>query len=117
MPNQNSPQQDIDHVYRVIDKLDLAIDKLADVSSDIKQILAVHETRIDANEALMDRHFVQMDGIHQRIGNLRDDMNSESESIRAELSKLHQWKWMIMGGAAVVSALISAGVHMPGING
>ena len=114
MPQNN---QDIDHVYRVIDKLDLAIDKLAEVSSDIKQILAVHETRIDQTEALMDRSFSQMDGIHQRIGNLRDDMNSESESIRSELSKLHQWKWMIMGGAAVVSSLISMGVHMPGIGG
>ena len=114
MPQNN---QDIDHVYRVIDKLDLAIDKLAEVSSDIKQILAVHETRIDQQEALMDRSFSQMDGIHQRIGNLRDDMNSESESIRSELSKLHQWKWMIMGGAAVVSSLISMGVHIPEIGG
>lgn len=110
-------QNDIDHVYRVIDKLDLAIDKLADVSSDIKQILAVHETRIDQTEALMDRTYAQMDGIHQRIGNLRDDFNGESESIRAELSKLHQWKWMIMGGAAVVSSLISMGVHLPSVNG
>ena len=82
MPQDN---KDIDHVYKVIDKLDLAIDKLADVSSDIKQILAVHETRLDQSEAIMDRHFVQMDGIHQRIGNLRDDMNKESEEIRKEL--------------------------------
>ena len=48
MPQDN---KDIDHVYKVIDKLDLAIDKLADVSSDIKQILAVHETRLDQSEA------------------------------------------------------------------
>lgn len=111
------PKQDIDHVYRVIDKLDEAIDKLADVSSDIKQILAVHETRLDQSEAIMDRHFVQMDSIHQRIGNLRDDMNKESAEIRDELSKFHQWKWMIMGGAAVISALVSMGWHMPIING
>ena len=47
-------KNDIDHVYKVIDKLDTAIDKLADVSSDIKQILAVHETRLDQSEAIMD---------------------------------------------------------------
>lgn len=111
------PKQDIDHVYRVIDKLDEAIDKLADVSSDIKQILAVHETRLDQSEAIMDRHFVQMDSIHQRIGNLRDDMNKESAEIRDELAKFHQWKWMIMGGAAVISAIVSMGWHMPIING
>lgn len=116
MPAENK-QTDIDHVYKVIDKLDTAIDKLADVSSDIKQILAVHETRLDQSEAIMDRHFVQMDAIHQRIGNVRDDMNKETGELKDAIAKLHQWKWMIMGGAAVVSALISAGVHMPGISG
>ena len=110
-------KNDIDHVYRVIDKLDVAIDKLADVSNDIKQILAVHETRIDNTEALVDRHFSQMDAIHKRIGTLRDDLNQESAEIREELSKFHQWKWMLMGGAAVVSTLISMGWHMPIING
>ena len=109
--------KEIEHVYRVIDKLDEAIDKLTDVSGDIKQILAVHETRLDQSEAIMDRHFVQMDAIHQRIGNLRDDMNKESSEIRDELAKFHQWKWMIMGGAAVVSALISMGWHMPLMGG
>ena len=33
-------KQELDQVYQVINKLDTAIDKLADVSSDIKQILA-----------------------------------------------------------------------------
>lgn len=109
------PKQDIDHVYRVIDKLDEAIDKLADVSSDIKQILAVHETRLDQNENIMERHFVQMDAIHQRVSALRDDMNTESSRIMEEISALQQWKWMIMGGAALISGLISMGVHFPGV--
>ena len=106
---------DIDHVYRVIDKLDEAIDKLADVSSDIKQILAVHETRLDQNENIMERHFVQMDAIHQRVSSLRDDMTTESALIREEISVLQQWKWAVVGGAALVSGLISMGVHLPGI--
>ena len=38
---------ELEHIIKVVDKLDLAIDKLSDVSSDIRKILAVHETRID----------------------------------------------------------------------
>ena len=68
-------KQELDQVYQVINKLDTAIDKLADVSSDIKQILAVHEQRLDQTENIMERHFVQMDAVHSRVSQLRDDMN------------------------------------------
>ena len=101
------------HIIKVVDKLDLAIDKLSDVSSDIKQILAVHESRIDSAENVMERHFVQQDAIHQRIGKLRDEMNKESQEIREDIAKLQQWKWMVMGGAAIVSAMIGMGIHFP----
>lgn len=106
-------ETEIEHIIKVVDKLDLAIDKLSDVSSDIKQILAVHETRIDQAETIMERHFVQQDAIHQRIGNLRDEMNKESQEIREDIAKLQQWKWMVMGGAAIVSAMIGMGIHFP----
>ena len=98
---------DIDHVYRVIDKLDEAITKLADLSSDIKQILAVHETRLDQNENIMERHFVQMDAIHQRVSSLRDDMNTAHAEVLAEIGLLQQWKWMVMGGAMALSSGIA----------
>ena len=39
--------KDVQHLYKVIDKLDTAIEKLSDVSTDIKSILAVHEQRLD----------------------------------------------------------------------
>ena len=113
MPTEKKESNEIAHIIKVVDKLDLAIDKLSDVSSNIKQILAVHETRIDQAETIMERHFVQMDSVHQRIGNLRDDMNRESAEIREDIASLKQWKWMIVGGAAVVSALIGAGFHLP----
>ena len=101
------------HIIKVVDKLDLAIDKLSDVSSDIRKILAVHETRIDSAENVMERHFVQQDAIQQRIGKLRDEMTKESQEIREDIAKLQQWKWMVLGGAAVVSAMIGMGIHFP----
>ena len=61
----------------------------------------------------MERHFVQQDAIHQRIGKLRDEMTKESQDIREDIAKLQQWKWMVMGGAAIVSAMIGMGFHIP----
>ena len=114
MANQ-SPDNNDEHIYRILDKLDLAIDKLVDVSNDIKTILAVHETRIDQTNNIVDRHHVAIDAVHIRIGKLRDECTAAETDIREELNKIHQYKWMILGGAAVVSSLISMGVHMPGI--
>jgi hypothetical protein len=115
MANQ-SPDNKDDHIYRVIEKLDTAIIKLVDLSSDIKTILAVHETRIDQTNDMVDRQHVQIDGVHQRIGALRDDCSKAETEIRAELGKIQNWKWMILGGAAVISSAISMGVHLPGIS-
>lgn len=99
--------KDLDPIYKTIDKLDQAIDKLADVSGDIKQILAVHEQRLDQTENIMERHFVQMDAVHNRVSNLRDDMNEAEARITARINELEKWKWQIMGGAAVIASLIS----------
>ena len=57
MPTAKSNKTELDHIVRVVEKLDTAIDKLTDVSSDIKQILAVHESRLDQTETIMERHF------------------------------------------------------------
>ena len=104
----------IDQVYKVINKLDTAIDKLADVSSDIKQILAVHEQRLDQTETIMDRHFTQMDAVHSRVSQLRDDMNEAEKRLIAELNDINKWRWQMMGAAPGVAALISiAGKLLP----
>ncbi len=100
-------KQELDQVYQVINKLDTAIDKLADVSSDIKQILAVHEQRLDQTENIMERHFVQMDAVHSRVSQLRDDMNEAEKRLMSELNDINKWRWQMMGAAAGVAALVS----------
>lgn len=99
--------KELDQVYQVINKLDTAIDKLADVSSDIKQILAVHEQRLDQTENIMERHFVQMDAVHSRVSQLRDDMNDAEKRLLTEIGDINKWRWQMMGAAAGVAALIS----------
>ena len=99
--------KDLDQVYQVINKLDTAIDKLADVSSDIKQILAVHEQRLDQTESIMERHFTQMDAVHGRVSQLRDDMNGAEKRLMQELNDINKWRWQMMGAAAGVAALVS----------
>ena len=92
--------KDLDQVYQVINKLDTAIDKLADVSSDIKQILAVHEQRLDQTESIMERNFTQMDAVHGRVSQLRDDMNGAEKRLMLELNDINKWRWQMMGSSS-----------------
>lgn len=105
-------EHDLQNLYKVIDKLDAAIDKLADVSSDIKQILAVHETRLDQAETLMERHFVQMDAVHSRISSLRDDMGRSEREIIERIDVIEKWKWQVIGAAGGIGMAVSFFVHI-----
>ena len=105
MDSQTPQGQGLDQMYRIIDKLDQAIVKLADVSSDIKQILAVHENRLDQNETIMERSFVQLDAVHSRVSALRDDMNKQSNLIMQEINDINKWRWQMIGASAVVASV------------
>ena len=107
MTTAKSNKTELDHIVRVVEKLDTAIDKLTDVSSDIKQILAVHESRLDQTETIMERHFTQMDAVHNRVSNLRDDMNSAQKELLEKIGDINKWRWQVMGGAMAIAALIS----------
>ena len=107
MPTAKSNITELDHIVRVVEKLDTAIDKLTDVSSDIKQILDVHESRLDQTETIMERHFTQMDAVHNRVSNLRDDMNSAQKELLEKIGDINKWRWQVMGGAMAIAALIS----------
>ena len=50
--NIESLKKDLENVNNIQDKLDTAIDKLTDVSSSIKSMLAVHEEKITRQEKI-----------------------------------------------------------------
>lgn len=112
MSDEHQIRSDVEYLYKVIDKLDTAIDKLADVSSDVKQILAVHETRLDQNESIMERSFVQLDAVHQRVSALRDDVNMTEKDILHKINEINKWRWQVVGGAAAIAFIVSALGHM-----
>lgn len=100
-------------------RLDLAIDKLSDVSADIKAVLAVHETKFDNQEALNNTYYDQIEKLHARIGELRDDNHEQHrdmiqmiepkiERIENRLSSMEKWRWIVVGAAAFAGFLISS---------
>ena len=80
-----------------VQKLDSAIEKIAEVNTNVSKMLAVHEEKISKQE--------EIDGIlFTKIDELRDKMDRDHVSIRSRLSVLERRGWTAIGalGAVVI---------------
>ena len=117
-------------------RLDSAIEKIADVSSSLHTIMAVHEEKLARQEDALNEQENQLrdniQELHSRITTnakethsamgdmerrLLDQMNEHSKKeeehfrkMREELSSrvgvLEKWKWLIVGGSIVAGFII-----------
>jgi hypothetical protein len=96
-------QQDMAKVGMLVDRLDTTIDKLADISSNVSNLLAVHETKLSAQEIiskqtvdLVEKRRTETDEklqtIHARISSgekeLSDKIDTQYDDIMAELKEM-----------------------------
>ena len=80
-----------------VQKLDSAIEKIAEVNTNVSKMHAVHEEKISKQE--------EIDGIlFTKIDELRDKMDRDHVSIRSRLSVLERKAWTAIGalGAVVI---------------
>ena len=125
-------KRDIEDVKSIHGRLDVAIDKLTDVSNCINRMLAVHEEKLSRQEEasydlekqiesrrseLLDK----IDDLHSRITtNTKEIMisareqheaqNKEIQKIREDLSGrigvMEKWRHVLVGGSIVVGFLL-----------
>ena len=117
---------------KIHDRLDVAIEKLTDVSNSINRMLAVHEEKLtrqeesifEAEQQIETRRaevLKQIDELHSRIttntkeimtaaANQHAAQNKEIQKIRDELISrvgvLEKWRHVLIGGSIVVGFLL-----------
>jgi len=84
---------------KLYDRLDVAIERLTNISHEIKQVLVVHETKLDVQEELNRQYYDQIDKLHTRVGQLRDELMKKMEAIE-------RWRWVLLGGAMSLGLVI-----------
>lgn len=84
----------------LLKRLDIAITKLTDVSNDIKQVLAVHEQKFENQDGVNTAYYDQIEKLHQRVGDLRDEMMKK-------MTAIERWRWIMLGAAGVVGFLLA----------
>jgi hypothetical protein len=111
-----SMQRDLDILVALVEKFDIAIERLTAVSTSVEKMLAVHETRLQSTER-------QTEVVHQRITDFKKDVIEEIKSLRVEndsqhkdvsdrLARIERWKWFVIGIASGVGFIASTLVQI-----
>ena len=119
-------KKDIEQAYNLNSRLDTAIEKLTDVSTSIKQMLAVHEEKIARQEQIDEVIFDKLKERAGEIGKVHTELSKEIQQVEKKLlleirqmkldiggrvGILEKYKWLIMGGAVVIGWFIALNGH------
>ena len=117
-----SLRKDIENVNSINNRLDTAIDKLTDVSTSIKSMLAVHEEKLQRQEQIDEVIFSKIKERADEIDTVYRDLTRELDQVEKRLlveikslrndiggrvGMLEKWKWLIIGGSIVVGWVLS----------
>jgi regulator of replication initiation timing len=115
-------KKDVENVANLNARLDVTIDKLTDISSSIKSMLAVHEEKISRQEQIDEIIFDKLkdrageiDTVHRELSReiqqvekrLLIEMKQIKLDIGARVGILEKYRWIIVGGAIVIGFIIS----------
>lgn len=93
-------QKDMAKIGTLVDRLDMAIDKLTEFSDNVSKLIAIHETRITYHES-------QADSLLQEIKNLRKESTDQHTALAKRIDAMEKWMWMVVGGSIVVGFVIN----------
>ena len=103
-------------------RLDTAIDKLTNISSGIKSMLAVHEEKLNQAEKLDEIIFSKLkdrqedtearyrqlkDNIDMTEKRIMNEIRSIKNSLGEKVNMLEKWKYLIIGGSIVVGFILA----------
>ena len=116
-------KKDIENVNSIQGRLDTAIDKLTDVSTCVKSMLAVHEEKISRQEQLDDVIFDKLKERAGEIDNVHKELSKEIQQVEKKLlleirqlkldiggrvGILEKYKWLVLGGSIVIGFILSS---------
>ena len=120
-------KKDVQNVNTLNERLDTAIQKLTDVSTSIKSMLAVHEEKISRQEQIDDIIFGKLKDRENEIDKVHRELTKEIQQTEKRLlleikqlkvdiggrfGTLETYKWLILGGAIVIGWILSSNFKM-----
>ena len=124
-------KKELEDQRKIHDRLDVAIEKLTDVSNSIHRMLAVHEEKLTRQEEALENRRVeissQISELHSRVTTntkeimvsatkQHDNQNKEIQKIREDLNKrigvLEKWRHVLIGCSIVAGFILHKFVNI-----
>tara|TARA_B110000881_G_C18454977_1_gene453046 strand:+ start:427 stop:849 length:423 start_codon:yes stop_codon:yes gene_type:complete len=118
-------KKELDNQKKIHDRLDVAIEKLTDVSNSIHRMLAVHEEKLTRQEEALESRRVeissQISELHSRVTTntkeimtsattQHDNQNKQIQKIREDLNNrigvLEKWRHVLIGCSIVAGFIL-----------
>ena len=115
-------KQEVENVNSIHGRIDTAIDKLTDVSTSIKSMLAVHEEKIQRQEQIDDVIFRKLKERDSEVDDIFRDLQREMDQVEKRLLNeirslrndiggrvgvLEKYRWIILGGFIALGWVVS----------
>jgi uncharacterized coiled-coil protein SlyX len=118
-----SLQKDMAQVGTLVDRLDVTIEKLTEVSSTVSQLLAVQGNRLEFQEKVASKLEDLVEKRRQETDTMVKDLHTKIEKVESDtykdieankdkemsdrIGRLEKWMWTIVGGGAAVGFIVS----------
>ena len=118
-------KKELEDQKKIHDRLDIAIEKLTDVSNSIHRMLAVHEEKLARQEEALESRRVevssQLSELHSRVTSNYKELTEMMQlhhkeqalhiqqlqnDLNGRVGILEKWRWLIIGGSIVMGFII-----------
>ena len=118
-------KKEVSDIKVIFSRLDVAIEKITDVSSCVNRMLAVHEEKIANQEEAQSRANIEFTNdikeLHSRVtSNYKEltdmitqhhkeqalQMQQIKNDLNSRVGILERWRWLIIGGSIVIGFII-----------
>lgn len=104
-------EKEMSQYSELINKFDLTIDRLSEVSTSLEKLAIVHENRLTQQEKKTEEVVEKMNEEMKKLITMMEDLAKKEEAHYKDLSTrmtaIERWKWMIVGGALVLFVITS----------
>lgn len=102
-------QKDVAKFGVLVDRLDIAIDKLTEFSNNVSKLIAVHETKLNFQQQGHENVVQKIEDLKKDCTKHHDQLETSITTIETRLAgritTLEKWMWLVMGGSAVAGVV------------
>lgn len=120
-------KKDVNSISKLCEKMDIAIDKIQQVASDLSRIVSLQEQKMQIQEKInqevdliLDRHEkdhnLDVKELNTKINNIESTILDELQNVKEDLSKkigvIEAWRYGVMGAIALGVWLIASALDL-----